>query len=245
MSLNGAIDGPPTKAPTFLADDLAGLHAALGALAALRHRDQTGEGQHVDVCLLDALLFQSNGLLSLGAAGMDIPRLGSETMASVPTNTFQCQDGYVYLAMILDRHFAALCHLMGRDDLPATPGFRTNAERVANRDGVNELVAAWCAGLPTDAVMEMVVGAGIAAARVNSFADAARTDHVEVREMLQTVELANGTTAALTGPAAKFSRTPTRVRNAAPRAGAHTAEVLAELGIGDEELGRLRAEGIV
>jgi formyl-CoA transferase len=245
MSLNGDIDGPPTKAPTFLADDLAGLHAALGALAALRHRDHSGEGQHVDVCLLDALLFQSNGLLSLGAAGMDIPRLGSETMASVPTNTFTCKDGHVYLAMILDRHFAALCDLMGRGDLPSAPGFRTNAERVANREGVNEVVAAWCAGQATDDVMELVVGAGIAAARVNSFADAARTDHVEVREMLQTVELANGTTAALTGPAAKFSRTPTRVRNAAPKAGANTAEVLAELGIGDDELGRLRAEGIV
>jgi formyl-CoA transferase len=73
MSLNGEPDGAPTKAPTFLADDLAGVHAALGALAALHHRNATGEGQHVDVALLDALLFQSNGLLSLGATDMDIP----------------------------------------------------------------------------------------------------------------------------------------------------------------------------
>jgi formyl-CoA transferase len=245
MSLNGDTDGPPTKAPTFLADDLAGIHAALGALAALHHRHATGEGQHVDVALLDALLFQSNGLLSLGATGMDIPRLGSETMASVPTNTFRCRDGYLYVAMILDRHFAALCHLMGRDDIPSTPGFRSNVERVANRDGVNALVATWCAQQKTDDALQMLVDAGVAAARVNSFADAARTDHVEARDMLQTVELSNGTEAPLTGPAAKFSRTPTRVRHAAPPAGAHTAEVLAALGIGEDELDRLRADGIV
>jgi len=70
ISLNGEVNGPPVKAPTFLCDDLAGLHGAIGAIAALRHRDQTGEGQHVDVSLLDAMLFQSNGYPTLGAMGI-------------------------------------------------------------------------------------------------------------------------------------------------------------------------------
>ena len=69
LSMNGSPDGRPTKAATFLGDDLGGLHGAIGAMAALRHRDQTGEGQHVDVALLDSILFQSNGLPSLGAMG--------------------------------------------------------------------------------------------------------------------------------------------------------------------------------
>ena len=72
LSLNGDPNGPPVKAPTFLGDDLAGLHAALAVLAALRHRDRTGVGQHLDVSLLDAMLFQSTGYLTLGA--MDVPR---------------------------------------------------------------------------------------------------------------------------------------------------------------------------
>ena len=76
LSLNGDPDGDPVKAPTFLGDDLAGLHAALAALAALRHRDRTGEGQHVDVSLLDAMLFQTPGYLTLGALGAPLPRLG-------------------------------------------------------------------------------------------------------------------------------------------------------------------------
>jgi crotonobetainyl-CoA:carnitine CoA-transferase CaiB-like acyl-CoA transferase len=84
LSLNGEPEGPPVKAPTFLGDDLAGLHAALAALAALRHRDQTGEGQHIDVSLLDAMLFQSTGYLTLGAMDVPLPRLGNEFRIAAP-----------------------------------------------------------------------------------------------------------------------------------------------------------------
>ena len=76
LSLNGSPDGEPVKSPTFLADDLAGVHAALAALAALRHRDHTGEGQRIDVSLLDAMLFQSTGYLMLGALGIKFFRNG-------------------------------------------------------------------------------------------------------------------------------------------------------------------------
>jgi len=82
LSLNGDPGGPPVKAPTFIGDDIAGLHGAISALAALRHRDQTGEGQYVDVALQDCLLFQSNGYPTLAAMGMDLPRLGSQFMVA-------------------------------------------------------------------------------------------------------------------------------------------------------------------
>ena len=245
MSLNGAPDGPPTKAPTFLADDLAGLHTAIGAMAALRHRDQTGEGQHVDVALLDALLFQSNGLLTLGATGMALPRLGSEAMASVPTNNFACRDGYVYLAVILDAHWQALAKLMGRDDLIGTDGFRNNLERVANRDVINGIVGEFLGRLRVEEAMEMLIGAGVAAAKVNTYNEAAQLDQVHERDMLQTVELSNGATAPITGPAAKFSRTPTKVRHAAPAAGAHTTEVLAAIGKDESAVAGLRERGVI
>ena len=214
-------------------------------MAALRHRDQTGEGQHVDIAMLDALLFQSNGMLTLGAKGMPLQRMGSEVMASVPTNCFEFSDGFIYMGIILDRHWQMLCTLMGREDLAAAPGFATNVERVENRVVVNATVAQWCATQCTADAMTSLVGAGIAAARVNTYAEAAQLAQVQERDMLQTVELSNGTTAPLTGPAAKFSRTPTRIRNAAPKAGADTASVLAELGIDDAALDGLRSRGIV
>lgn len=245
MSLNGLPEGPPTKSPTFLADDLAGLHSALGAMAALHHRDQTGEGQHVDVALLDALLFQSNGLLTLGATGMDIPRLGSEAMASVPTNSYACSDGYVYIAVILDRHWQALARLMGRPELGTTEGYRTNLERVGNRLRINAIVAEWFSARTVSDAMDALIDAGIAAARVNSFGEAAQLAQVEARDMLQTVALSNGSSAPITGPAAKFSRTPTRVRQSAPVAGTHTDEVLGELGLDDATLAGLRDRGVI
>ena len=117
LSLNGAPDGDPVKAPTFLADDLAGLHAALATLAALRHRDRTGEGQHVDVSLLDSMLFQSTGYLTLGALGVDLPRLGNEFRIAAPANTYHCRDGRVMAGVLLDAHWQKLARLIGRPEL--------------------------------------------------------------------------------------------------------------------------------
>lgn len=245
MSLNGAPDGPPNKAPTFLADDLAGLHAALGAVSALRHRDQTGEGQHVDVSLLDSLLFQSNGMLTAGATGLPLRRWGSEVGVSTPTNTYLCMDGYVYVAIILDSHWRKLCELMGRPELAEAPGFATNVARLESRDAVNAAVSAYCADRQVAAVVDALNGAGIVCAPVNSYAETAREPHVVERSMLQPTKLSDGSTAPITGPAAKFSRTPTRVRRGAPVAGADTDAVLTEVGLSAERLAELRAAGII
>lgn len=245
MSLNGSADGPPVKAPTFLADDLAGLHGALGALAALRHRDRTGEGQHVDVALLDALLFQSDGLLSLGATDQPLERWGSQVNVTHPCDVYPCSDGAIYLAIALDSHWERLARVMAREDLIDAPGFATNDERIANRDPVTEVVADWCLTRTTGEALDAILSAGLVAARVNSFADAAREPHVLARDMLQEVDLHNGTRAPITGPAAKFSRTPTRVRRAAPEPGADTEEILTRIGLDAEQILAMRAAGII
>ncbi len=229
MSLNGAVDGEPTKAPTFLADDLAGLHGALGAMAALHHRNATGEGQHVDVALLDALLFQSNGQLTAGAVGLPQPRWGNEVPGSVPTCAYHCTDGMVYIAMVLDSHWRALCTVMGRPEFGVAAGFATNVERVGSRDAVNAMVAHYCVERSTADVVAELSDAGVVVAKVNTYADAAHEPHVLARDMLQEVRLSDGTVQPITGPAAKFSRTPTSVHRPAPALGEHTDEVLTEL----------------
>jgi formyl-CoA transferase len=178
LSLNGSPDGEPVKAPTFLGDDLAGLHGALAAMMALHHRDRTGEGQHIDSSLLDSVLFQSNGYLTLAAMGEPTPRMGSEVTVNVPVNVFACQDGHIYLAIALDTHWSTLCGIMGRPDLARAPGFTTNADRVNNRDAVNAVVAEWCRVRPVAEVERRIGGAGIAVAVVETFSDAARNPHV-------------------------------------------------------------------
>jgi formyl-CoA transferase len=245
MSLNGAPDGQPVKAPTFLADDLAGLHGAIAALAALHHRTVTGEGQHVDVAMLDSVLFSSDGFLTLGATGVPMRRLGDEAEFVAPSGSYGCADGAVYLVAALDRHWRKLADVLGRPDLARAPGFATNDERRGNRAAVNEVIAAWCRPRPVAEVVGVLEAAGLAAGPVRTFAEAAADPHVREREMLQDVELSNGTRAPIVGPAAKFSRTPTRVRTGAPVAGAHTREVLTALGLSGAALAALTEAGAI
>ncbi len=241
LSLNGSPDGEPVKSPTFLADDLAGLHAALGALAALRHRDATGEGQHVDVSLLDALLFQSTGYLTLGAMGVPLPRLGNQFRIAAPANSYRCSDGWIMAGVLLDAHWKRLAVGIGRPELADHPDYATTPARLERRAEVDRLLTDWAAAHSTAEAVEQLTRMGVPAAPVRSYAEAAADPLVAERDMLQWARQSDGSEAPITGPAAHFSRTPTRVRSGAPALGAHNDEILEELGLDAAERERLRA----
>jgi formyl-CoA transferase len=245
MSLNGEPDSPPVKAATWIGDDIAGLHGAIGALGGLRHRAETGEGQHVDVALLDALIFQSNGFPILAAMGYEVPRMGSQVGQAVPINTFACQDGFLFLTVVLDAHWAILAKLMGRTELADAPGFATVAERVNNRTAVNAVVADWCADHTLEDAIAQMAGAGLTVSRINTLADLPGDPHLIEREVFQPTTLEDGTVAPLIAPPARFSRTPTRVRHGAAALGAHSGAVLAELGYSPTQIEELRANAII
>jgi len=245
MSVNGSPDGIPTKAGTFLCDDLAGLHGAIGAMGALRHRDQTGEGQHVDVALLDAMLFQSNGLPTLGALGVEPTRMGNEFGFAVPGNVYECLDGAVYVAILLDVHWQVLARILGEPDLAEHPSFATREARVANRDVCNMMLGSWLAERTRADTLAILREHGLPIAPVQTFPEAAQDPHILERDMLQPIALQDGTTVPITGPAVKFSRTPTSVRSAAPSLGEHNEEILEEIGMDKETRRLLAQEGII
>ena len=245
MSINGSPDGPPTKAATYLGDDLGGLHGALGAMAALRHRDQTGEGQHVDVSLQDALLFQSNGLPTLGAMGVLPDRTGNEFGSAVPANVYECTDGPVFAGVLLDTHWRVLAPIIGEPDLADHESFATRQERVINREPCNILLGNWLASRTREEAVSTLRGAGLPAASVNTYPEAAQDPHVLERDMLQQTKLHDGATAPITGPAVKFSRTPTRVRSCAPEIGEHNAEILESIGLDAKDQRALTAAGVI
>jgi formyl-CoA transferase len=245
LALNGDPEREPTKAPTFITDDLAGLHASLSALAALRHRDATGEGQHVDVSLLDVLLFQSNGFLTLGALGVELPRMGNRFVVAAPANVYRARDGHVMFGVLIDRHWQRLAPLIGRPELATHPDYAETPGRLARREEVDGMVGAWMEERTVAEAVEALNAEGLAAAPVRTYEETSRDPNVQEREMLQQVELEDGSVVPITGPAPKLSRTPLRVRSGAPALGQHTDEVLRELGLPSRERENLRTRGIV
>jgi crotonobetainyl-CoA:carnitine CoA-transferase CaiB-like acyl-CoA transferase len=229
MSLNGAEDGVPTKASTWIGDDLAGIHGALGALAALRHRDRTGEGQHVDVALVDALLAHSNAFPSMARLGMPLQRTGNQFPVVAPFNVYRCADSFVYVGVALDSHWLKLLQIMNRQDLAEDPRFTTLDLRVEHREQVDQIVAHWCNEQPRDSVLDRLAEAGIPASPVNDYPTATTDPHVQARDMFQDVELSDGRVVPLLAPTTKFSRTPVRIRSAAPALGADNEVLLREL----------------
>ena len=240
-SLNGDPDGGPTKAPTYLGDDLAGLNGALGAMAALRHRDQTGEGQHVDVALIDGMLFQSNGYATVAALGIPLPRWGNQYGVAAPVNNYLCTNGNVFAGMVLDSHWQRLAEHLGRTDLKDL----TAAERLARRDEIDQLLADHCASRTVEEVVDAFAAMGLPATRVNTYAEVIEEPHVASRDMLQIVELADGSSVPLTAPAVKFSRTPIRIRTPAPTLGEHNDAVLESIGYSPDAIQALKDAGAI
>lgn len=238
-------DDPPMKAPIFLSDELGGVHGAMGAMGALRHRDVTGEGQHVDISLVDATICSSTGLHTMAAQGMPTPRLGNSYSFGAPANAYRCRDGWIYAGVLLDRHWVLFAGVMGRPKMGTQKEFATAADRVAHRDELDVIVGEWCSARTRDEVVSECEAAGIPAGPILRPDETVKDEHVVARGALQRVTNGDGIEETLPAPSAKFSRTPVRIRNAAPKVGQHTDEVLEATGIGETERAELRKSGVI
>jgi formyl-CoA transferase len=206
---------------------------------------RTGEGQRVDVALLDGMLAASNAYLTMGAQDLPLERWGNEFSFCAPSSAWRCADGWIYAGVLLDSHWRELARAMGRPELAEHPDFATVPARVKNRPAANRLVSEFCASRTVADLERLFVAAGLTAGAINSYADAARDPHVLARDMLQSVAQEDGVAAPIIGPAAKLSRTPLRVRSGAPALGAHVDEILQEIGIDADARAKLRSAGIV
>ncbi len=221
MSVTGEPDGEPTKTGVALVDVITGLHATVGILAALRHRERTGEGQLVEVSLLGSLLSamanQSSGYV---AAGVVPGRLGNAHPSIAPYETFHTADRPIALAVGNDRQFAALAALLGVPELAADERFRTNPDRVAHRGELRPLLQDRLRTRGADHWARALPAAGVPAGPVNAldeaFAYAGRLGVEAVVDVAGTRQVAHPI---------RLAATPARYRLAPPELGEHTDDV--------------------
>lgn len=246
MSITGPADGEPYKVGVAISDVIAGLFAASSLLAALRHAEQTGQGQHVDIALLDTFLAALVNVASSALITGQAPaRYGNAHPNIVPYQTFRASDREFTLAVGNDRQFAALCLLVERPELCADPRFSSNPARVENRAALIPMLEAVFSTRPAGAWVDDLLANGIPAGRVHDVFTALNDPHVSARGLVHELPYMEDVL-KLVGPAAGFSATPATVRTPPPALGQHTDEVLREvLGLNEAAIAELRASGVI
>lgn len=250
MSLTGEPDGLPQKVGVPVADLFAGLYGCIGVLAALRHREQTGEGQQIDIGMLDtSVAWLANQGMNYLATGQNPPRLGNQHPNIVPYQVFPTADGYMVLSVGNDATFERFCRSFGLEHLLAETRFATNAARVQNRQLVTDTLTPVLKAHPTKWWIERLEALKIGCGPINTLEDVFADPHVVARgvvvEMGHSARTDGGTVKTIANPV-RLSQTPVDYRVPPPLLGEHTASVLGErLGLDAAALEALRAKGII
>jgi crotonobetainyl-CoA:carnitine CoA-transferase CaiB-like acyl-CoA transferase len=246
-ALNGEPDGPPLLPPLALADGVAGLATAFAILAALRAREETGRGQVVDTSLVEPLLtLLGPQVTAYELLGHLQPRTGNRSSHNAPRNVYLTSDGsWVAVSASATSIAERVLRLVGRPDLAEQEWFATGSGRAAHVDEIDAAVAAWIAERPRDDVLRAFEAAEAAIAPIYDARDIASDPHLAAVGALPAIDDPELGTIRMAGLVARLSETPGAIEWAARLHGADTEAVLAELGVGGEELDGLRAEGVV
>ena len=234
MSLTGEPDGQPLKVGVGIADVMCGMYATIGILAALRHRDQTGEGQHIDVALVDTqmawLINEGVNFLTSG----DLPeRRGNAHPNIVPYDAFAVSDGHVLIAVGNDAQFQRFCDFLGQAELGQNPDYATNLKRIENRQALTERLSQILRAYTKSEVLAGLEQRGVPAGPINSVREALTSDQATARQAVISVPKTSLRSKAvdLLGNPLKFSQTPVTYRHAPPHFGQDTEPVLTAFGI--------------
>lgn len=228
MSLTGDPDGAPTKVGVGIADVMCGMYACIGILAALRHRDATGQGQHIDLSLVDAqMAWLINEGTNFLTSGKDPVRRGNAHPNIVPYDAFETRDGHVLLAVGNDSQFARFCDAFDLGNLAENPDFRTNLDRINNRDTLIPQIRNALQRHDKAEVIARCNAALVPIGPIHTVSEALNSDQAFARETVQEIprsDLDGGAIKVLANPL-KFSKTPVKYDTPPPRAGQDTESV--------------------
>ena len=249
MSITGHPGGPPTRPGLSLGDIAAGLFTAVGILAALQERERSGQGQMVDISMLDCqIAILENAFMRYFATGIEPGPIGTRHPLATPFQAFPTKDGYLVLALWggAENQWEMLCALLGTPELIYDDRFATNADRTENHAELEPILNEAMRKRPTQEWLDEFTKIGIPCGPLNTISQAAEHPQVRAREMLVEVEHPVAGTLPLANTPVRLSRTPGGIKGPSPAIGQHSDEVLRELlGIESAELERLRESDVI
>ncbi len=247
MSLTGDPEGEPVKVGVALTDIFTGMYAGFAVLAALAHRDRTGQGQQIDLALLDVqVAVLANQATNYLVGGMVPKRLGNAHPNIVPYQAFPTADGHIILAVGNDAQFRRFCEVAGRPELGTDPLYASNALRVKNRGILVPMLKDIFAARPSADWIKALEEVGVPCGPINDLAQVFADPQVRHRGMAVSMPHPQAGDVTLVANPIRLSETPVAYDRAPPLLGADTAEILGDLlGVGEAELAALRAGGIV
>jgi crotonobetainyl-CoA:carnitine CoA-transferase CaiB-like acyl-CoA transferase len=251
MSITGQPDGAPGAEPmkvgVAFADIFTGLYAVIGMLGALYHRERTGEGQYIDMALLDSqVAVLANQALNYLVGGKPPTRLGNAHPNIVPYQTFQTRDGFIIIAVGTDRQFKEYCSIIGRPELAEDPRFITNRGRVENRGALIPLLVEPMKARTTAEWVEALESAAVPCGPINTIDHVFENPQVLARGLQIGLTREDGVQVPGVANPIQFSATPIEYDRPPPRLGDGTERVLRDLlAMDPADIDRLRAKGVV
>lgn len=254
MAVTGVPDGQPgagpLKAGPSLVDLFTGHNAAIAILGALIHRQRTGEGQYIDIALLDcSVAMVSHIMQDYLLSGVAPPRLGNGGNGGGPADLITCKDGLVYITAGTDEHWVRLTDLMQQPELRQDERFNTNPKRGLNRNALIAIINAWSSAFTTGEMLTALDGISVPAARYNELPDVFNDPQVRHRGLKVSVPhptAASGSIDIIASPLAHMGATPADRPAAPPTLGQHTDEILKDrLRLTADEIAALRASGVI
>jgi crotonobetainyl-CoA:carnitine CoA-transferase CaiB-like acyl-CoA transferase len=251
MSVTGESDeapgGGPMKVGIIIADILSGMYATIGILGALRHRERTGTGQHIDLSLMDSQIAGlSHQAMYYLISGENPKRFGTSAPAVVPSQMFECADGFIALVVGNDPQFRRFADVVGHPEWADDARFVSNGLRVRNRTTLVPLLEEIFRRFPKAYWLEKLEAAGIASGPINEISDVFADPHVAARNMIVEVEHSLGRSLKLVANPLRMSETPLNRYEPPPRLGQHTDELLSDvLGLSVSEIEELLRAKIV
>tara|TARA_B100000676_G_scaffold306624_1_gene363236 strand:- start:424 stop:1638 length:1215 start_codon:yes stop_codon:yes gene_type:complete len=248
MSLTGVPDGEPMKVAVPICDLMAGMYATVGILAAVRHQSETGEGQFIDIGMLDTHIgWLANQGMNYLATGENPDRIGNMHPNILPYQVMPTADGYIVLSVGNDPTFERFCKLAECEELLEDERFQTNAARVSNRDFVTKTLNEITSNKSSEWWLTELEKEKIGCGPINNLDQVFADPHVKARDMVVEMDhpaMGNKPIKLIANPI-KLSKTPPTYREAPPLLGQHTDEILGEAGLSIDEIAKLKENGTV